>query len=374
MAHSCLKKNIAPNNHDNDYLLSEEHRKKKRKNLCRKTLIWSTISFFILISLAFIIIWILIPISFMLSLPFQTFMVFIPIASPRHANFNQPENFGLEGVHNFYISTRDYYDYNTSTTIGAWLILPENFETKSNNVSEILQNTQHDIAIYLHGVFANRAKAIKQYGVLRKHFLIVAIDHRGYGDSGQNVRMSEAGIVHDHLQIFDWVKSLNSKSDVYYWGHSLGTGLTSHTVKMLKNQKNITPKGMILEASFTAYQDVIINNPLGKIFTWLSYFNATIINPLDNNGFHFKSIKNIISIDCPIMILHAEDDSVVPYFLGERLAKTAQKNRKNDQGVVRFHGFSADYGFGHNDILMYSEIGGFIEDFKGDCRNFTSVS
>ncbi|KAL1514183.1 hypothetical protein ABEB36_003480 [Hypothenemus hampei] len=308
----------------------------------------------------------------MLSLQFQTFAVFIPINSPRSADFNQPEDTGLRGIYNFYLKTRDYH-YNSSVNIGAWLILPEDMInlTTSNDVEEILRTTQRDIVIYLHGVSANRAKAWAQYEVLRKHFMILAVDHRGYGDSGKNVPMTELGIAHDHVQIYDWVKKLNTKSDVYYWGHSLGSALSAHTLRLLKEQNKETPKGLVLESSFTTLQDVIINVFVGKLYSWLAYFDATILTPLDANGFHFRSKEHILSIDCPVMLLHSEDDMVVRYPLGVQLAKIASENRKNDQGKVIFHGISADYGFGHNDIIRHPAIDNFITDFKEVCRNFT---
>lgn len=47
-----------------------------------------------------------------------------------------------------------------------------------------------------------------------------------------------------------------------------------------------------------------------QIFSWLPWFESTVIEPF-KNGFYFNSTKHILSVDCPIMILHAKDDFVI---------------------------------------------------------------
>lgn len=43
------------------------------------------------------------------------------------------------------------------------------------------------------------------------------------------------------------------------------------------------------------------------------------MQPLYNNELRFESDKHIGKIQCPVMILHAEDDNVVPFSLGEKV-------------------------------------------------------
>lgn len=61
-----------------------------------------------------------------------------------------------------------------------------------------------------------------------------------------------------------------------------------------------------------------------QIFAWLPWFTATILDPLEANGFYFNNMDNILNVDCPIMIFHAEDDSVVPYKLGKKVCNRLQ--------------------------------------------------
>ncbi|XP_066254262.1 lysophosphatidylserine lipase ABHD12-like isoform X2 [Euwallacea similis] len=356
---------------------SDEDGNTKETPLWLKILIYSGIALFTLILIVFLIIWVLIPVVFSHSIAFQRMMIFIPFNSPRNPHFDDPSSYAIEGVHNIYITVSDYYDNTTLTTIGAWLILPEELVgvNDSLNISDIIRETDYDIVFYLHGVYANRAKPIHQYSILRKHFLVLAIDHRGYGDSGSNVEMGELGMVHDHLQIYNWILEKGFKNDIFYWGHSLGAAISCHTVRSLKETYNFIPKGLILESPFTTLREEIQESIVGKIYSWLAYFNSTILGPLDDNGFHFYSTTNILQVDCPIMILHAEDDSIVPAVLGQKLASVACNERQiPDQGNVTFHLFSSDLGYGHNDILTDENVPEYIRSFKKVCEEFINTN
>jgi len=51
---------------------------------------------------------------------------------------------------------------------------------------------------------------------------VFALDYRGYGDS--TGWPSEKGVVNDVMILFNFIKSFQNSSDIYLWGHSLGTG------------------------------------------------------------------------------------------------------------------------------------------------------
>lgn len=44
-----------------------------------------------------------------------------------------------------------------------------------------------------------------------------------------------------------------------------------------------------------------------------------IVEPFYKNNLRFESDKHIAKIECPIMILHAEDDGVIPVHLAEKV-------------------------------------------------------
>lgn len=336
-------------------------------------LVWGLVAVAGLILLAFILVFIGFPITFWLSYPLQRFLTFIPINSPKNPTFDDPLSYGIQGAYNFYVTVQDYYDPDTLTKIGAWLILPESDMTNVNsaNITDILSKTDKDILFYFHGVLANRAKPINQYGVFRKKFMVIAVDHRGYGDSGTDVEMSEPAIVSDHVQLYKWLRGINQKSNIYYWGHSLGTGISCHTLKKLKAE-SIVPRGLVLEAPFSTMAEEI-HYVLGKFFGWLAYFNATMVKPVGDNGILWQSVSNILDVDCPILIMNAEDDGTIPWTLGQKLYNVAITQRDiSKQGNATFVHFPADKGYNHNDVTKDPSVPQLIEDFITTCDNFWS--
>lgn len=52
----------------------------------------------------------------------------------------------------------------------------------------------------------------------------------------------------------------------------------------------------------------------------MPYFEWAFIDPLKNIGNEFKSDVHIAHISCSILILHAQDDNVVPVELGRKVS------------------------------------------------------
>jgi abhydrolase domain-containing protein 12 len=61
---------------------------------------------------------------------------------------------------------------------------------------------------------------------------VFSIDYRGYGDS--TGCPNETGLVKDIITLYDYIRlNKKSKSNIYLWGHSLGTGVMCHVGKLL---------------------------------------------------------------------------------------------------------------------------------------------
>lgn len=65
------------------------------------------------------------------------------------------------------------------------------------------------------------------------------------------------------MQLYKWLQK-QTTADIYVWGHSLGTALSTHTVKMLKKE-GIIPYGLVLESPFTTMREEITLHPIGKV-------------------------------------------------------------------------------------------------------------
>lgn len=83
-----------------------------------------------------------------------------------------------------------------------------------------------------------------------------------YGDSTP-ATLSEPAVVSDCVQLYKWLQS-QTTADIYVWGHSLGTALSTHTVKMLKSE-GIIPYGLALESPFTTMREEITLHPIGRV-------------------------------------------------------------------------------------------------------------
>ena len=63
------------------------------------------------------------------------------------------------------------------------------------------------------------------------------------------------------------------------------------------------------------------------VWSKMPWFDWFFTESLEANDISFVTDQRISVIDCPIMILHAEDDAVVPFKLGRALYETALQTR-----------------------------------------------
>ncbi|CAH0547841.1 unnamed protein product [Brassicogethes aeneus] len=347
---------------------SSEGHPEKRMPCWVKTLIWIGGILVSLSLLLFVLVFIVYPIVFMLSLPVERYYVFMNNDDSKNSEFGNPAKYGIKGVNNFYVPVNDS-DGNGVLSIGVWQVLPKDMEnsTETNVEKLLMEEKKYPILLYFHGMNCSRVKPLMSYEIVRRHFHVFAVDYRGYGDSSDFV-LTESGIIHDNIQVYEWLKE-RTNQDIYVWGHSLGTSVSVHTVRTLYEEKNIVPKGLVIEAAFPTIREVFVLSPIGKFYGWLAYFNATILDPLEAHGFRFWSTTNIKYVHCPTMHLHAMDDFAVPWTLGEKLKNVALK-RPGLSNYTFWHLFSASLGYQHTNILKDPNIPQYIEWFKGNCTKF----
>lgn len=176
------------------------------------------------------------------------------------------------------------------------------------------------IIFYMHGNSGSRAAShrVELYNVLRAQgYHVIAFDYRGYGDSLPN-SPNEAGLVNDAVAVYKYVQSV-TKNPVFAWGHSLGTGVGCHTMAKLQKLNIYGPRVLVLESPFNNIRDEVREHPFSRFFKNLPWFDLTIVDPMYENNLRFESDKHIAKFPQPVLILHAEDDIVVPYKLGHKV-------------------------------------------------------
>ena len=317
-------------------------------------------------------------------------MFWISVHWPKHVDFDQPQNEGLEGAINFYIPT------DLKVEVGVWHILPQDLIEQGQNKPKqwFDSSLKHGepIVLYMHGNTGSRAREhrIELYKVLQKlNYHIICFDYRGYADSSP-ITPSKTGVVQDALKVYEYVKTLGkylqffptekypncsphfSAPDIplIVYGHSLGTAVATESVARLCEEGE-PPTALILESPFNNIHDEIKYHPMSFLWRKMPWFKWFFTGTLNKNDVGFTSDQRIGQIYIPILIMHAkvlwetlgyfqqsrnesvlQDDLVVPYILGEKLYQSALAKRPLDAKPVNFVNFEADKGLGH--IFIYS--------------------
>lgn len=353
------------------------------------------------------------------------FIFLFTVTYPKGLDLTNPSSIGLYATRNFYLTVKDHDEDPTGIQIGVWHVLPKNavrrfkraldveheFEEDENaRLSELntfalqVDDNQPElqelvpvlnsefpqvvpeneqlfyerllrvpggvVVIYLHGNTATRGSGHRSevYKLLRNlNYHVIAFDYRGYADSDR-VTISEEGVVQDAITVFEYVAN-QTPNPIFIWGHSLGTGVATHMLAKLALMKERGPRGVILESPFTNIRDEIRLHPFSRPFRSLPWFDFMISQPMFQNMLRFESDKHIYEFPQPVMIVHAEDDVVVPFHLGYQLYRIALEKRNRSWGPVEFHRFERSHGYGHKYLCRAPEIPKLVKSFVDNYHN-----
>ena len=160
--------------------------------------------------------------------------------------------------------------------------------------------------IYFHGnagMLDNRIHKLNHFKDMDVNFLIIA--WRGF--SGNQGSPSEKGLYIDGQSAINWtLKQGVIEEDIILYGESLGTGIATE----LAQHRNFA--GVILETPFTS-----MINAAKKFYPYIPV-NLLLKDRFEN----FKKIKNINS---PVLIMHGEKDTIVPFTMGKTIYQLANE-------------------------------------------------
>ncbi|NXJ72605.1 AB12B protein, partial [Rostratula benghalensis] len=166
---------------------------------------------------------------------------------------------------------------------------------------------------------------------------------------------TENGFTTDVLALYDWAKARSGNSSILFWGHSLGTGIATNTARKLQEERGVQVDGVILESPYTNIRDAAAHIPITTIYRQFPGFGYFILDSLALSNIFFPSDENVKVLACPLLILHAEDDTVLPPQLGRELFETA-RNAYKDKTKVKFITFPKKLGLGHDYISFNPEL------------------
>ena len=182
---------------------------------------------------------------------------------------------------------------------------------------------KHKTILFLHGnagSLENRIHKINHFKDMNVNFLIVA--WRGF--SGNKGKPTEKGLYEDARSAVRWLQSKGvKKNNIIIYGESLGTGVACE----IAQNKNFA--GIILESPFTSMVDAGASKyPIFPIKLLLK-------DKYESN----KKIKNIKS---PILVMHGEEDKIVPFHMGKKIFELANEPKysyfpKYDDHMMEFN-------------------------------------
>ncbi|XP_015218262.2 lysophosphatidylserine lipase ABHD12 isoform X1 [Lepisosteus oculatus] len=309
-------------------------------------------------------VYIAIPFIIKLCPSIQAKLVFLNfVRVPYFIDLKKPQDQGLNHTFNFYFQPED------GVNVGVWHTVPavlwKDAQGKDQAWYESTLESSHPAMLYLHGNAGTRGgdHRVQLYKVLSSlGYHVVTFDYRGWGDSEGSP--SERAMTADAIFLYNWVKQRIGNNPLYIWGHSLGTGVATNLVRYLCDTGS-PPDALILESPFTNIREEAKSHPFSMIYRNLPGFDWFFLDAITANDIRFASDENMNHISCPLLILHAEDDTVVPFHLGKKLYNIATQSKGLSGHKVQFIPFPKALGYKHKFIYRSPELPHILSDFLG---------
>jgi uncharacterized protein len=196
--------------------------------------------------------------------------------------------------------------------------------------------------LYFHGNAANAANRAPRIELIREDgFGVLYLNNRGYGGSGG--RPTEEDNAADAIAAYDHLIGCGvPAARIVAYGESLGSG---QAVRLAAARQVAAP---VLEAPLTSTVDVG-----RRTYFWLPL--GLLITDKYNNE------RNISSVTAPVLVLHGEQDGVIPVEMGRRVYRAANQPKR----IELFSQGTHDDLFGHG---AWEKTRAFVDSLDGRAR------
>lgn len=192
--------------------------------------------------------------------------------------------------------------------IAAWQLEP------ANPIADV---------VYFHGNGGNLSVWLPVLATLHERDLrVLAIDYRGYGQS--TGRPSEDGLYLDaEAAVRHAAAGRTAGRPLVFWGRSIGGPVAAAASRV------VTPDALILESTFPDKAGLLRSDPVLRALNLLTRYR-------------FQTVRMLSDYSNPVLVLHAREDTVVPFALGRELFERLREPKQ----------FVAIEGADHNDLFL----------------------
>jgi uncharacterized protein len=160
--------------------------------------------------------------------------------------------------------------------------------------------------LLLHGARSDLCRSSERIHHLQElGFGVLAIDYRGFGQSGRELP-SEASACEDAHAAWQWLGQHQPHKARYVYGHSLGGAIAIDLAADVDDAA-----GLIVESGFTCLADVV------------RHFNWGWPPVLRRITQRFDAVRKIGSVRAPVLVVHGDEDRLIPHTLGQALCDGA---------------------------------------------------
>lgn len=184
------------------------------------------------------------------------------------------------------------------------------------------------VILYFQGNAGNLANRAERFArIADQGYGLVAMAYRGSG--GSTGRASERAIAADASLLYEQIGVIlpgTPPERVILYGESLGSGIVA---RLASEQAKTPPTALILEAPYTSIRDVAHHH-----MPWTRALSWTMTN-------RWETLKHMENVTAPLMILHGDQDAVIPIEQGREVFDQAPGQDKVLLEVA---------GAGHDDL------------------------
>jgi fermentation-respiration switch protein FrsA (DUF1100 family) len=177
--------------------------------------------------------------------------------------------------------------------------------------------------LFLHGNAGNISTHLGSvYWLPREHYNVLLLDYRGYGQSEGSA--SIAGSVIDAEAALAWLarRPEVQAHGMAVFGQSLGGAIATYAVAHSPERSCI--KALIIDSAFSSYRGIAREKLAGYWLTWAVQWPLALT--ISDRYSPLEAIAHVSPI--PLLIIHDDNDPVIPIRHGERLYAAAREPKQ----------------------------------------------